>query len=95
MRKIKSFLLLLIGGLLALFFYENWVKAPCIKIFGQEIVQLNISIIILSFFLLGFFLGIVSHFTWTQQRRKKISPVSGDQKAPESQNPGQQEEKKQ
>ena len=94
MRKIKSILLLMVGGILALFFYENWVTAPCIKIFGQELVQLNTSIIILTFFLLGFFLGILSHFTWTQQRRKKILPASGEQKAPESQKPSQQEEKK-
>ena len=94
MRKIKSIVLLLIGGFLALFFYENWVTAPCIRILGQEVIQLNTSIIILTFFLIGFFLGILSHITWAQQRRKKVAPVSGGQKAPESQNPGQQEEKK-
>lgn len=94
MRKIKSILLLMVGGILALFFYENWVKAPCIRIFGQELVQLNTSIIILIFFLMGFFLGIISHLSWTQQRRKKISPVLGEQKAPEPQKPGQQKEEK-
>jgi uncharacterized integral membrane protein len=94
MRKIKSILLLMVGGILALFFYENWVTAPCIKIFGQELVRLNTSIIILTFFVLGFLLGILSHFSWIQQRRKKNSAVSGEQKAPESQKAGQQEEKK-
>jgi uncharacterized integral membrane protein len=95
MRKIKSILLLVIGGFLALFFYENWVTAPCIKIFGKEIVQLNTSIIILTFFLLGFLLGIFSHYAWIQHRRKKVVRASGGQQAPESQNSGQQEEKKQ
>ncbi len=93
MRKIKSILLLMVGGILALFFYENWVTAPCIKIFGQELVQLSTSIIILTFFIIGFFLGILSHFTWSQ-RRKKISPVSGEQNAPEPQKSSQQEEEK-
>jgi hypothetical protein len=95
MKKIKSILLLLIGGLLALFFYENWVTAPCIRIFGHEIIQLNTSIIILTFFLIGFLLGILGHYTWIQRRRKKVAAASGDQKAPESQNSSQEEEKKQ
>jgi hypothetical protein len=95
MKKIKSILLLLFGGILALFLYENWVNAPYIKIFGQEIIQLNTSIIIITFFLVGFFLGNLSHYTWIQQRRKKLAAASGNQKTPESQNANQQEEKKQ
>ena len=55
MRKIKSILLLIVGGILALFFYENWVTAPCIRIFGKEVVQLNTSVIILYFFSARFF----------------------------------------
>jgi hypothetical protein len=91
MGKIKSIVLILIGGFLALFFYENWVTAPCIRIFGKEIIQLNTSIIILSFFALGFILGALTHFAWIQRRRKNSEPVSGEQQAPETQSPSQQE----
>ncbi len=94
MKKIKSLLLLLIGAVLALFLYENWITAPYIKIFGKEMIQLNISLIILIFLALGFLLGMLSHFAWIQQRRKNLRMASGEQKAPESQNPSQQEEKK-
>jgi capsular polysaccharide biosynthesis protein len=95
MNKIKSILLLLIGAVLALFLYENWVVAPHIKLFGKEIIQLNISLIIIIFLVFGFFLGIFSHFAWVQKRRKNTRLASGEQKAPESQSANQQEEKKQ
>jgi hypothetical protein len=95
MRKIKSIFLLLIGAAMALFLYENWVVAPHIKLFGKEIIQLSISLIMIIFFSLGFFFGMVSHVAWVQQRRKKARLASGEQKAPESQGANQQEEKKQ
>jgi uncharacterized integral membrane protein len=93
MGKIKSLLMLLIGAILAIFIYENWVTAPYIKLFGREVIQLNISIIILLFFALGFMLGMLSCFAWTRNRRKTAEPASGEEKAPESQSPTQQEEK--
>ena len=93
MGKIKSLLMLLIGAILAIFIYENWVAAPYIKLFGREVIQLNISIIILLFFALGFMLGMLSCFAWTRSRRKTAEPASGEEKVPESQSPTQQEEK--
>ena len=71
MGKIKSILMLLIGAFLAVFIYENWVAAPYIKLFGREMIQLNISIIIISFFALGFILGWLSRFSWTRRSPKK------------------------
>ncbi len=94
MGKFKSLLLLLIGALIAIFIYENWVTAPYIKLFGREIIQLNISIIIIVVFALGFIFGWLSHFGWTRNRRKKTAGLaSGDEKVPDSQSPTQQEEK--
>jgi hypothetical protein len=94
MGKIKSILLLLIGAFLALFVYENWVAAPYIKLFGKEVIQLNISIIIVIFFALGFILGVLSHLAWIHRRRKTAAAItSKEEKAPESQNPDQQEGK--
>jgi hypothetical protein len=94
MGKIKSLLMLLIGAFLAIFLWENWVAIPYIKLFGREVIQLNISIIILLFFALGFMLGMLSCFAWTRSRRKTVEPALKEEKAPESQNPTQQEEKK-
>lgn len=94
MGKFKSILLILIGAFLALFIYENWVAAPYIKLFGKEVIQLNISIIILIFFALGFTLGVLSHLAWTLRRQKTAGLTLNEQKAPESQSPGHQEEKK-
>jgi uncharacterized integral membrane protein len=93
MGKIKNLLMLLIGAILAIFIYENWVTAPYIKLCGREVIQLNISIIILLFFALGFMLGMLSCFAWTRNRRKTAEPASGEEKVPESQSPTQQEEK--
>ncbi len=85
--------MLLIGAILAVFIYENWVTAPYIKLCGREVIQLNISIIILLFFALGFMLGMLSCFAWTRSRRKTAEPASGEEKVPESQSPTQQEKK--
>jgi uncharacterized membrane protein YciS (DUF1049 family) len=93
MGKIKSILLLLIGAFLAIFIYENWVAAPYIKLFGKEIIQLHISMIILVFFTLGFILGIVSHLAWIRRRRKTAALASKEEKAPEPQSPDQQDGK--
>lgn len=94
MGKIKSILLILIGAFLALFIYENWVAAPYIKLFGREVVQLNISIIVLFFSTLGFILGFLSHLAWTHRRRKAAATALGEEKVPESQSSNQQEEHK-
>ncbi len=93
MGKIKSILMLLIGAFLAIFIWENWVETPYIRLFGREIIQLNISIIIISFFALGFILGWLSHFGWTRRRQKTAGLTSREEKAPESKSPTQQEEK--
>jgi hypothetical protein len=94
MGKIKGIMLVLIGAFLALFIYENWVAAPYIKLFGREVIQLNISIIILIFFALGFFFGLLSYLAWTHRRQRTADPALREEKAPESQSPSQQEEKK-
>jgi hypothetical protein len=69
------------------------VAAPYIKLFGREIIQLNISIIIFIFFTMGFIFGLLSHLAWTHRRQKTADPALSEQKAPESQSPSQQEEK--
>jgi hypothetical protein len=84
MGKIKSILLLLIGAVLAIFIYENWVTAPYIKLLGREVVQLNISIIILIFFALGFILGFLSHLSITSKRRQSTGSSSETEKSPDS-----------
>jgi heme/copper-type cytochrome/quinol oxidase subunit 2 len=94
MGKIKSVILILVGAFLSLFIYENWVAAPYIKLFGREIVQLNISIIILIFSVLGFILGILTHLAWIHRRRKTAAMALGGEQAPEAQSPEQQEENK-
>jgi uncharacterized integral membrane protein len=93
MGKIKNLLMLLIGAILSIFIYENWVTAPYIKLFGREVIQLNISIIILLFFAFGFMLGMLSCFALTRSRRKTAEPASGEEKVSESQSPTQQEKK--
>jgi uncharacterized membrane protein YciS (DUF1049 family) len=90
MGKIKSILMLLIGAVLAVFIYENWVAAPYIKIFGRELIQLNISVIIIAVFLLGFIIGWLSCYSWSRTRRKNVE-ASREEKAPEAQSPTQQE----
>jgi hypothetical protein len=93
MGKIKSILMLLIGAVLAVFIYENWVAAPYIKLFGRELIQLNISVIIIAVFFLGFIIGWLSCYSWRRTRRKNTM-ASGEEKTPESQDPAQQEAKK-
>jgi type VI protein secretion system component VasK len=92
MTKIKSILMLLIGAVLAVFIYENWVAAPHIKLFGKELIQLNISVIILVFFSLGFILGWLTCFSWRRAQRKSAAALS-EQKAPEPQGSTQHEAK--
>lgn len=93
MGKIKSLLLLLMGAFLAIFIYENWVAAPYIKLFGREIIQLHISLIIIVVFALGFIFGWLGHFSWGRSRRKTAAPASREEKVPQTQTPAQQEEK--
>jgi hypothetical protein len=93
MAKIKSILLLLIGAVGAVFIYENWVVAPYIKLFGRELIQLNISVIIMAFFLLGVSLGWLGCYSWSRSRRKNAA-ASREEKAPEPQSPTQQEAQK-
>jgi uncharacterized membrane protein YciS (DUF1049 family) len=92
MTKIKSIIMLLIGAVLALFIYENWVVAPHIKLFGRDLIQLNISVIIIVVFFLGFLIGWLSCFSWRRTRRKNAL-ASRQEKAPESQSSNQQEAK--
>jgi Na+/H+-dicarboxylate symporter len=92
MTKIKSIITLLIGALLALFIYENWVAAPHIKLFGKELVQLTISLIIIIVFSLGLIVGWLGCLGWRRARRRS-APVSGEEKAPEPQSGAQQEAK--
>ena len=93
MAKIKIFLLIFITFLLTLFIYENSVLAPPIKLFGKEIIQIHISIIIITSFVLGAIFSWLGHFTWSRARRRSAELALRDQKAPESQDTDQQEEK--
>jgi hypothetical protein len=95
MTKIKIFLLIFITFLLTYFIIENSVLAPPIKLFGKELFQIHLSIIIVAAFFLGLIFGWLSHFNWSRNRRKNARLASGEQKAPESQGADQQEEKKQ
>ena len=94
MTKIKILLLIFITFLLTYFIIENSVSAPPIKLFGKELIQVQLSIIIIASFFMGLIFGWLSHFSWSRNRRKKIGLASGEQKAPESPNSNQQEEKK-
>lgn len=93
MGKVKSVILLLLGGVLALFMYENWVAAPYIKLFGRELVQLQTSFIIIVVFFLGFICGWLGHFGWGRSRRSLADPALSQEDVPEPQSPQQQEEK--
>jgi uncharacterized integral membrane protein len=95
MTKIKIFLLICITFVLTYFIIENSVLAPPIKLFGKELFQIHLSIVIIAFFFLGLIFGWLCHFNWSRTRRKKAQLASREQKAPESQDPDQQEEKKQ
>ncbi|MBM4287986.1 MAG: DUF1049 domain-containing protein [Deltaproteobacteria bacterium] len=69
MGKIKALLLVLMGALLTVFFLENWVAAPPLKIFAKEVVELQTSLIIIICLALGFIGGWLSGFNQTRQRR--------------------------
>lgn len=90
MGKVKGVLLILIGAVLAVFIYENWVLAPHIRLFGRELFQLHTSVIILGFFFLGFLSGVLGCYGWTRARRK-AAEASGQEQPPETQGPAQQE----
>jgi hypothetical protein len=92
MRKFKSILLILLGGLLAIFLYENWIPAPHLKIFGKEIVQVNISLLIVVCLAFGGIFGFLSHVALSRSRKKKAPADLGEEKAPEPQEPAQPQE---
>ncbi len=71
MGKVKALLLFLLGGIIALFFYENWGLPLPIKLFGKELVTLPGSLIIMVTFLTGFIFGWLAHVGWRRQRSRK------------------------
>jgi hypothetical protein len=93
MTKLKIFLLIFITFLLTYFIIENSVLAPPISLFGKQLFQVHVSIIIIASFLLGLIFGWLSHFNWSRNRRRNVAPISGEQQPPETQSPGQQENK--
>lgn len=94
MTKIKIFFLILITFVLTYFMFENSILAPPIKLFGYQLFQIHVSIIIITSFLLGVIFGWLSHFNWSRNRRKNAAIALREQNAPDSQNTDQQEEKK-
>jgi uncharacterized integral membrane protein len=94
MAKIKIFLLVLITFVITYFIIENSIPAPPIKLFGKELIQIQLSVIIIVSFLLGLIFGWLICFSWKRSRKNKQGVLLGEEKAPESQNPSQQEEKK-
>lgn len=92
MGKVKSVVFLLLGAILAIFLYENWVPAPVIKIFGKEIGTLSNSLIIIIFFLLGFLSGSLICLAWFRRRARLTAASSAPQNAPETHKAQQQHE---
>jgi Lipopolysaccharide assembly protein A domain len=94
MAKVKIFLLISITALLTWFIYENLILAPPIKLFGQEIFQLHISVIIMSSFLLGLIFGWLGHVGFIRNRRKSAELALREQQVQDAQEDNQQEETK-
>ncbi len=91
MKKIKGIFLLLIGVVLGVFLYENWVAAPYFRFFGRDLVQLTISVIMIIFFSLGFITGALSFLAWAHRRQKNSQAALQQQEAPETQETADQE----
>ncbi|MGQ9920102.1 MAG: hypothetical protein ACUVRZ_02110 [Desulfobacca sp.] len=94
MGKIKSVVFLLLGAILAIFLYENWVPAPVIKIFGKEIGTLSNSLIIISCFLLGFLSGSLVCLAWSRRQARLTVASGASQQAPETHKAQQHDEEK-
>ena len=92
MGKVKSVVFLLLGAVLAIFLYENWVPAPVIKIFGKEIGTLSNSLIIIICFVLGFLSGSLVCLAWCRRRDRLRAASSAPQQAPEAQEAQKQQE---
>jgi len=76
MSKIKAVLFLVIGGMVALFFYENWGLPLPIKLFGKDLLTLPGSLIILVTFVIGFLFGWLGHVSWRRQRTRKAQAAA-------------------
>lgn len=90
MGRVKSVVFLLLGAILAIFLYENWVPAPVIKIFGKEIITVSNSLIIIICFCLGFLTGSLVSLAWSRRRASLAAAPSTPKEAPEAQETQQQ-----
>ncbi len=92
MSKVKSVIFLVLGGLLAIFLYENWLPAPAIRIFGKELVTISNSLIIIICLTLGIMTGGIMGLMWSRRRERALLSQTGPEEAPEKQQHRQQEE---
>ena len=92
MKKVKGVILLLIGVVLGIFLYENWVVAPSFRLFGRDLVQVQVSVIILACFALGFITGALSFLAWARRRQRNAAAASQEEQAPEPQQTAQKQE---
>lgn len=95
MRKVKSILLVVVGGLLAIFLYENWLSAGYLKMFGKELIQVNVSLLMVFCLALGGIFGFLGHLALSRSRKKPAPGDLAEEQAPEAQESDKSQESSQ
>lgn len=79
MSKVKGAVLFLLGALLALFAYQNWIyPAPPIRFLTFTFPPITHSLIIFSCLFVGFVVGWLVHFRKSRKAEKPAPASSPD-----------------